>query len=322
MSFRGETMGTYYSITAKSNSTNLQNGVDSVLSAFESIFSTYDPSSLISGLNASDEDLYCLPDRLGHFANVLSVSKEAYENTEGAFDPTVMPLVRYWGFSNEKIKRSDFDSLVIDSLLTIVGFDKLKWESNVKNELCFHRSVSSVSLDLSAVAKGYGVDVLATWFKELGITDFMIEIGGEIVARGKNARQQWWMIGIEKPNSTTDISQREKHAIVAIQDMAIASSGNYRNFYELNGKLIGHTIDPVSGMPEVNDLLSVSVTASDCAYADALATGFMALGYKRSMAIADSLPGIEALFIHLDSSGNTILSEMTPGFSDLIVDGI
>jgi len=310
-------MGTYYSITAETDQ-DLQFGIDSVFAAFQRIFSTYDPLSEISGLNSSANPEFCLDDQDEYWKEILNISKKVYQFTDGSFDPTVMPLVKYWGFATEKFEREDHQQTEIDELLKSVGFDKITWEKS-GTEVCFTRSVPGMSLDLSAVAKGYGVEVLADHFTDLGLSNFMIEIGGEITARGKNERGTWWAIGIEKPISSSDIRQREQHAIIELRDMSIASSGNYRNFYEIDGRLIGHTIHPKTGMPEQNDLLSVSVITPDCAYSDALATGFMVMGYKAAKSVADSIPDINALFIRLDNSSNEIVTETSYGFDEFLL---
>lgn len=315
----GETMGTYYSVVCRTgDGAGLQSGIDSVLARMQALFSTYDSTSMVSRFNRSAGKSFCFRDRGGHFGRVLEVSGAVARESGGAFDPTVMPLVSYWGFGPERIRRADFDTLVIDSLLGVTGWDNLSWRHDSAGQICLERLVAGLSLDFSAVAKGYGVDVVGRFLETAGIEDYMVEIGGEVTARGKNPAGQWWRIGIESPLSPANLEARRQQAVVELKGKSLASSGNYRNFYEIDGRPIGHTIHPKTGLPEQNNLLAVSVLTHACAYADALATGFMVSGYPRAREMADSLPGVEALFIYLDDSG-AIATDLTPGFaSDLL----
>ena len=318
MEIHGQTMGTYYSIKAKTSHQHLQNEIDSILEEFDQIYSTYNPESSISGLNHASAGDFCLEDVSNGFQYTLDVALAVHKITAGYFDPTVMPLVNYWGFGTEKFKRSDFSQVEIDSLLTHIGFDKINWRSN-GDTLCINKGSMVAQIDLSAIAKGYGVDIIAQHLSSHQISDYLVEIGGELRAMGHNSRDDWWTVGIERPISTSELDKRQNQAIIEIRDRSIASSGNYRNFYEMDDQLIGHTINPSTGFPEKNDLLSVSVMADDCIYADALATGFMALGYGRSKAVAATLNDAEVFFIYLDTINNEIKTDHTPGFSEYIL---
>lgn len=311
-------MGTSYSIKAATNQLDLKYKVDSLLNNFNSIFSTYDTLSLISEINASKMDSVCIEDGDSLFLNTLNLAKKIWSNTNGYFDPTVMPLVKYWGFGPHPTLLTKVNQHDIDSILTRIGLNKLIWKWQ-EGQLCFVKNQQNLSIDLNAIAKGKGVDVIAAYFNQLDITDFMIEIGGEVRVKGKNNEDQLWKIGIDKPISTKNLADRQNQAIIQLKDQSIASSGNYRNFHEVDGKIVGHTINPISGYAEINDLLGVSVIAKDCATADAFATGFMAMGYEKAYAIASKIEDIKVLFIKLGGDGESIELVGTNNFESNIV---
>lgn len=315
--WHGETMGTYYTIKARTSETRMQPGIDSLLAAFNKVFSTYDTASVLSHFNRSLEPTFCLD---GDFdvRYLMEVTDKVYRQTGGYFDPTVLPLVRYWGFADIREPRSRVDSSEIDSLKKAVGWSKLKIDQQ-KNLTCLERSVSGVQLDFSAIAKGYGVDLVASHLEQHGIEDYMVEIGGEISASGISARGEAWNIGIDKPVIDNNLDRRTNQAVITLDDRSVASSGNYRNFYRLNDRIVGHTINPVTGYPEVNDLLSVSVVAETCIYADALATGFMALGFERAYSAADSLAGVSVLFMRLEEGGEGFRLDYTGNMEEIVL---
>ena len=246
------------------------------------------------------------------FEHVFAASQQVYHRTGGAFDPTVSPLVNAWGFG---FKQGIFpDSAQVDSLLAHVGMNKLSLEN--------HRVVKSdslVTLNFSAIAKGYACDVIGQLLTDRGIDDYMVEIGGEMVVRGRNPEGKPWRVGVNRPT----IEGGEAGTIEEVLQMTgggLATSGNYRNYRVVDGKRIAHTIDPVTGYPVQHSLLSATVLALDCMTADAYATAFMVMGLERSRALVDSLPGVEALFLYQNPTDTARIDcWVTPGMQKLIV---
>ncbi len=317
LELHGNTMGTTYTIKMDRFLPNVQTKIDSALVSINSKFSTYDSTSQISKIN-QPKAVICFKDENLEFKNLLSLSQQINIATNGYFDPTVMPLVNYWGFGPIKNKQDTIDNSKIDSVLNFVGLEKLQW-SNDSGELCFTKDYVESSLDLSAIAKGYAVDEIASLISDLGAESYMVEIGGEVRAKGVNKEGEVWKIGIDRPETTSNLNERKLQAIVKVQDKALASSGNYRNFYKINDDLIGHTINPKTGRPEVNNLLAVSVLANNCATADGYATGFMAMGLDLAKQIVASDSNLDAYFIYLDSSEN-IKVYYSEGFEKYLVE--
>ena len=291
----GQTMGTTYHITyyGSIKPSKIKKTVDSLMTVLNAEVSTYIPSATISLFNSSNQDTVIIPRRSHFFWDNFAKAKEIYSQTDGYFDPTVMPLVNYWGFGYtghrpvDPVQWSGVDSMVVDSLLQMVGFDKLL----VHGDTIF-RLAPNVQLDFSALAKGYGVDLVANWFDENGIDSYFIEIGGEDRAKGRKADDSLWSVGISVPKEHT--AQNAYHTIIELNNEAMATSGNYRNFYEVKGQKFSHTISPKTGFSERNSLLSASVIAKDCMSADALATAMMAMGYDKAMALQKAL-GVEVI---------------------------
>ena len=203
------------------------------------------------------------------------------------------------------------DSVQVDSLLRQVGMNKLTLENHriLKSDTC-------VTLNFSAIAKGYACDVIGQLLSDKGIDDFMVEIGGEVFARGKNPEGKMWRVGVNRP-TIADGEAGTIEEIVQITDAGLATSGNYRNYRMVDGKRIAHTIDPVTGYPVQHTLLSATVMAPDCMTADAYATAFMVMGLERSKALVDSLPGVEALFLYQNGSDTTRIDYWaTPGMRE------
>ncbi|SDK69893.1 thiamine biosynthesis lipoprotein [Catalinimonas alkaloidigena] len=288
----GNTMGTTYHIRYQdAQGRNLQEGVDSLLVAFNQSLSTYIPTSEISEFN----DSHALRYRSPYFFPVLQKSKEVFELTDGAFDPTVMPLVKAWGFGPGE--REYPDSARVDSLRSLVGFTQIEFDNT-----SVRKAKEEVMLDFSAIAKGYGVDVVGEYLEERGIQDYMVEIGGEVRCRGENAEGQSWRIGIKNPEYKTQSDERPT-AILNLQDRSMATSGNYENYYIKDGRRYAHTIDPKTGYPVEHTLLSASVVATDCMTADAFATAFMVLGKDKAIQLAQRMEDLEVLLIYSDEAG-------------------
>lgn len=299
ITFSGETMGTTYTLTYLTESgKNLQSSVDSLLVVFNSSLSTYISDSEISKFNRMDTLAFNLP----YLPQVLRASKTVYENTAGAFDPTVGPLVNVWGFGPEGPELKD--STDIQLLLKLVGFDKVNFDQKE-----VRKSVPGVYLDFSAIAKGQGVDVIADFLAKRGIENFLIEIGGELVARGVNEKGELWKVGINRPEESASAS--ELYSIIALENRGMATSGNYRNFYIKDQVKISHTINPATGYPVNHNLLSATVLAKDCMTADAYATAIMVMGLDRAIQLDSTLSEIEVFLIYDDGKGgySTFASE-------------
>jgi FAD:protein FMN transferase len=272
-SYSGQTMGTTYTI--KSTKALDLGEVDRLLVEFNQDVSTYIPDSQISKVSSSKG-----PHRISkQFYTVLEYSLGLAELTDGVFDPTVGPLVRLWGFGPRTGPRKKPSPRQIKKQLNRVGYKKLKLSS--EPELTVNKSQDDVEIDLSATAKGYGVDLIYEWLLSRDHSDFMVEIGGEIRVHGLNAEKKLWTIGIETPTP----NRRALHRLLKLSSgKALATSGDYRNFFESSGEVFSHTIDPRSGYPVKHLLTSVSVVANTCMHADGLATALMAMGPEKAEA--------------------------------------
>ena len=237
--------------------------------------SPFNPESTVSKINN------CISDSIDHhFNKVYNKSKLTYSQTGGLFDPTLAPLIRAWGFGQGHKVSSD--TLNIDSLLNFVGINKTKIEG--------YRLVKEnpeIEFNFSALAKGYGVDCIAEMFLRNGVRNYLVEIGGEIRCSGMSPSNKSWQIGIDRPEN--GVSPGNIITTISLSDSALATSGNYRHFHELNGKKFGHTISPITGKPLATDVISASIVAPTCMEADAFATCCMALGSKKSIELCDSL---------------------------------
>ncbi len=303
--FQGRAQGTYYEITYfDEQGRNFQPQVDSILDAFNLSLSVYEPNSIISRINRDEPDV-ALDD---WFKTVFKKAREVAENTTGNFDYSVGPLVNAWGFGfTDRMKLS---AGKIDSLLKLVGYQNFKIEDNR-----LIKKIPGSHLDFNAIAKGYAVDVLGEFLGQKGIRIYLIDIGGEVLARGRKPDGSAWRIGIEKPTEDA-LSARELKSVVRLENMAIATSGNYRRFYEEDGIRYSHTIDPFTGYPVQHSLLSASVLAADCMTADAYATAFMVMGVDATIEFLDSNTHLEAFLIWSGENGE-IKTWSSAGFEKL-----
>lgn len=307
-SFSGQTMGTTYHITYNSaKELHLKPLIDSLLTAINLDVSTYIPESTISHFNRpgikflEDQKSGSSSRNRQHFWNNLETAIKIHLASDGYFDPTVMPLVNYWGFGyldNPDVDLSD--SVKVDSLMTFVGLDKLEFISS-EEKISIRKNMDGIQLDFSAIAKGYAVDRVCLFLDDKHINNYLVEIGGELKTKGKNPKKSDWTIGINTPLEWAAPTQFHSRARVINQ--AVATSGNYRNFRSIGNQIIGHTINPKTGYPEKSMLLSATVFSPVCAIADAWATGFMAMGYDRSKDLAVKLEYINVHFIYLSDEG-------------------
>lgn len=288
---QGMVFGTVYKITYQYVE-DLQADIKAELEKVNASLSPFQKHSIISRINGNDPAV--IPDSL--FLHVFQLARSISADTHGAFDITVAPLVNAWGFGFESSQ--GVDSLTIDSLCQYIGMSNVYYDGEqiIKTDSC-------VKLDCSAIAKGYGCDVVAALFNSKGIRNYMIEIGGEIVVKGINAKRNRWSIGINKPVDDSLALASELQTILHVSDIAMATSGNYRNFYYRDGKKVAHTIDPRTGYPVQHSILSATVLAPDCATADAYATSFMVLGLDSAMAICNRHPELQGYFIYADEQG-------------------
>ncbi len=284
---------------------NFKPAVDSILMVFNHALSHYIPDSELSLFNHSDgSQSYKSP----FFYPVLEVSKQVYEWSHGAYNPAVMPLVNAWGFGPQHEVQPD--SAVIDSLLQFTDFNLVEFDYNY-----VRKKDPRVQLDFSASAKGYAVDIIANFLRTKGITDYFVEIGGEVVCAGTNARGEPWKIGIIDPAS--DILNQRFIATVQLTDRAVATSANNFNYRVVDGKRYSHTIDPVTGYPVQRNILSASVFADECLLADALATACMVMGMEPAKEMLARIPEVDALLIYTDKEGKVAVY-MTEGIKPFV----
>lgn len=288
-------MGTTYRVVYfdEPSRRNFGKDIDSLLLLVNKSINTYDASSEISKFNASTKGV-C--PQLPYLFDIVAKAKKVYKASDGAFDPTVMPLVNAWGFGPDKPSAPSQHQ--IDSLRKLVGFDGV-----VRAGKWLKKKRRGIQLDMGGIGQGYGADIIYNFMKSQGVEHMLVELGGEGIASGRNLQKdKRWTIGILHPNSTPD--HQFFKAYVALNDQAFTTSGNYFNYKVVDGQKFGHTIDPGSGYPVQHSLLSASVFADDCTTADAWATAFMVMGLEKAMETIKGLPDIDALFIYSTAGGD------------------
>ncbi len=306
----GGALGTSYSLTYLSDKQlDFQKEIDSVFDAVNQSMSTYIPNSDISKINRGDSTL--VVDAM--FRDVFELSKEINEKTDGYFDPTVGILVDAWGFGPGE--QMELDSVRIDSLLDFVGFNKV----TLTDENTIGKSHPGIHFDFNAIAKGYTIDRLARLMDNKNIQDYLLEVGGEVVAKGSNTiKEKAWVVGIDDPQMG---ETRKLKILITLKNRALASSGNYRKFRmdTLTGKKYVHTIDPKTGFTKNANTLGVTTLADTCAKADAYATAFMAMDLEEAIKLLTSQRELEAYIVYLDEKGEP-QEFMTEGFRSLITE--
>lgn len=297
LAINGLTMGTSYSIKIVPNGNELDKNtilanIENILADINQAMSTYINDSELSIFNNSkitdwqvlSADLYRV---IQHGNQVSSISN-------GAFDITVSPLVNLWGFGPDPYTREIPSDSVIQSIKQHTGFEKIDFDATTQR---ISKSDPVVTIDLSGIAKGFAVDKIAQYLNGLGITDYLVEIGGELIGKGTNAKQLAWQIGIEQANPL----ERSVQRIVGLDNIAMATSGDYRNYFEKDGVRYSHTIDPVSGKPISHTLAAVTVLHGSAMHADALATAFMVSGPGKSLALANEIDVALYMIIKTDA---------------------
>jgi len=301
----GTIFGTVYHFTYLADQ-DYQAGIEASLNRFDDELSMFNPASTLSEINRHDTTPFNLNVHPWTLF-VIQKSLEYSKLSEGAFDITVAPLVNAWGFGYTKT--ADITPSYIDSILHFVGSQYLSLEHGY-----LKKADARMQLDASAIAKGYACDVVADFLRKRGVTDYLIEIGGELALGGKNPQKTAWRVGINTPEDDSTSNNLKWVEKLTITNRCLATSGNYRRFYLKDGKRYAHTIDPHTGYPAQQNLLSATVVAGDCLTADALATAFMVMGEEKARALAEKLPDVDALFICAADSGNYTITS-TSGMS-------
>jgi thiamine biosynthesis lipoprotein len=309
VSFSGNTMGTTYNIKIITSyfdgMDGLKQEIDNRLDEINRSMSVYIKDSEISLLNQSPPSKPMAVSR--DFLMVIKTAEKLYRQTEGSWDGTVGPLVNLWGFGTAGNSREVPPRQEIEKLLLNTGFDNIQI---IENKY-LSKKKTGISLDLGSIAKGYGVDQIAKLIQDKGIKNYLVEIGGEVYAEGYRKDGGKWRIGINKPEKGTPFYQIYK--IVSLYNKAMATSGDYRNFFEKNGKIYSHIIDPKTGYPVSNRVVSVSIIADSCTYADGLATAVMVMGPQKGIDLINRLENIEGLIIVMENDGR-LTDHVSKGF--------
>lgn len=310
--YTGEAIGTTYQLKFyHSEEIDVERGIDSIFEVINRSMSTYQEDSDISRINAGDTTL-----AVDHnFLEVFNYSAQIHRESGGYFDPTVGNLVNAYGFGPSGAEE-ELSEREVDSMLQFVGFDKVR----LKADQTITKEHSSVYLDFNAIAKGYAVDVIGRFLDGHKVQDYLIEVGGELVARGINqSREQPWVVAIDDPLQAE--GKRTFQATLKLQDRAMATSGNYRKFRRdpVTGRHFVHTINPITGLSERSDLLSASVLAGNCTLADGYATAFMAMGYEAAKEMVRELENVDVYFIY-SGEGEEVKVFTTPGFEKALVE--
>ena len=309
----GEAQGTTYKILYFGKADVSKEAVDSLLNVLDQSMSLWLESSMISRFNNTNEPV----EIDNHFLRNLMTSFIFYENSRHAFNPLVKPLVSYWGFGKNAEQRIEVDSSEVARLLELTKMENLRvifgeeelsiadlmLQTRVPDTLLIKKTMDGMQLDFNAIAQGYSADMLSRLMLEYKIENYLVEIGGEMIARGEKKDGGKWKVGIDKPEENA--ANRKLEATLELDYKAIATSGNYRKFYEVNGKKYHHTIDPVSGYPAKKEILSATVISTTCASADALATSFMVMGLEKSIKYLEANKNsVSAFLIHSNEKGD------------------
>lgn len=301
----GLIFGTTYSVTYQYDK-DLLSEIEAALKTVDEQFSMFNNQSVVAHLNNGES-----PKLSNEFIDVFKLARQISEDTNGAFDITVAPLVNAWGFGFKNEQTPTHEQ--VDSLRQLIGYQYVNLNGNT-----ITMQKPGMMLDFSAIAKGYGVDVVARLLERHDIKNFMVEIGGEITTRGINPERVPWKIGVNKPNEDALDDSHELQTILNVTDKSMATSGNYRNFYVKDGKKYAHTIDPKTGYPVQHSLLSATVLADQCAKADAYATSFMVMGMDGAKQILERHKDLMAYLIYTDRKGNLTVW-YSPSLKDKLV---
>jgi len=292
----GRVFGTYYNIRYES-SCDLKDSINAALTAFDNSLSMFNPHSVLSAVNDNRDTVTD-----DAFETMWREAEQVYTLSEGAFDITVAPLVKAFGFGRKSEQFAAISPQTIDSLREFVGFEKV--------QLVDHKVVKSdlrIQIDGGAVAKGQACDMIADMLRRQGCKNYLVDIGGEVVAKGLNSKGEPWHIGITKPNINNEGAQDEMQDILAVSDICMATSGNYRNYYYDGNERRSHTIDPRTGYPVQHSLLSATVVSTTCMRADALATACMVLGAKKALEMLNAAEDAACYLIVAQNDSLTVV---------------
>ncbi len=307
---KGEAQGTYYSIKYIAASEVLTKAdFDALFLKIDSSLSTYKDYSLISKFNREDSIITNDP----FFIEMIRECDQIYHKSNGAFDATVLPLVRAWGFGPEG--NEYVSSIPIDSLMKLVGWEKLAIKYFPDGRLSLKKGVKGMQLDFNAIAQGYSSDIIADILNEAGINNYLIDSGGELKAKGLNSNGESWKIGVDNPEENA--SERSLIATFELNNTSVATSGNYRKFYIKDGVKYSHTISPFTGSPVKHTLLSATVITDTCSIADGFATALMVIGTEQAISLIENLDNVEAYLVYSDEEGN-FKSYLSKGLAGII----
>ena len=304
---QGLAQGSYYAVTYfDEQGRNFQHEIDSIFHAVDMSVNLWVDSSIISKVNRNEEVTL---DSI--FINNFNIAQEAAQLSDGYFDPTISPIVAAWGFS---YKTGDsITPQLIDSLKQLVDYRKIR----IENEKIVKEN-PSIQLDFNAIAQGYTSDMIASFLDSRGIKNYLVDTGGEIMARGEKPDGKPWIVGIEKPAENWD-SEQVVQTRIALRDKGLVTSGSTRKYVERNGKRYSHCIDPKTGYPVEHQLLSVTVLADNSVWADALASICMVMGKEKSLPLIENLDEVEAYYIYVNER-NELETFATNGFQNLIIE--
>ena len=302
----GFAQGTTYSIKYMcQQGQDYQISIDSIFAKIDSSLSTYVPYSIISRLNNGERELALD----SHFIRVFNTSYQIAQQSNGALDCTVNPLIELWGFGSKDT--SNVSDQRVQDTLQYTGYHKVSIEDSLLV------MPPNFSLNFNALAQGYTVDVIAQFLQSKNSNDFLIEVGGELRSSGVNGNNKWWKVGVDKPIKKPDLSDRFQ-VVLELENKSLATSGNYRNFYVKDEQIYSHTIDPITGYPVTHTLLSATVVANSCMLADAYATAFMVMGVDSVKSFLESNSEIDAFLVYGENQiWNTWSSQ---GFEERIAD--
>lgn len=303
----GTVFHTVYHIKYRTTRGPLTDKIAAELRAFDASLNPFNKESILARVNRNEE-----VEVDDWFVTVFNRAMDVAERSGGLFDVTAAPLINLWGFGYEQ--KDSVSPAVIDSMLRFVGYRKARLDGRrvVKDD-------PRLQLSFSAIAKGYACDVVAEMLEREGVEDYMVEIGGEVASRGMNARGECWRIGINKPeDDTTGVKNDMQEVVELCGRRGMATSGNYRNFHMHDGKKVAHTIDPRTGYPSQQNILSATIVAPDCMTADAYATAFMAMGLEAACLMAESVPEIAYYVIYADEAGVHRV-KMSPALKEMII---
>lgn len=307
---QGEAQGTYYSIKYIANEELLtKKDFDALFEKIDSSLSTYKDYSLISKFNREDSLITKDP----FFIEMIRECNQIYYESNGAFDASVLPLVRAWGFGPEG--NQYVSTIPIDSLRALVGWEKLFIQYLPDGSLFLKKGVKGMQLDFNAIAQGYSSDIITDILDQAGIDNYLVDSGGELKAKGLNAKGEPWKIGIDNPEDNA--AERELIATFELHNKSVATSGNYRKFYVKDGIKYSHTISPYTGQPVMHTLLSATVITDSCSIADGFATALMVMGTEKAISLVESLGNVEAYLIFSDDEGN-YKSYLSKGIAGII----